>query len=454
MSLTVISKSEPELVQYLKTIDKSYRIDPIDLPVWVAGSADWEIMEHETRNLILGGMLSKVVARAKHVPYFRDNPDWEYVRPDDIDRLSDLHWLPVMAKDDIPGTAVTGFRAVVNSNPGMLVHENLDELIRRQEKANPDYATILVQHGGQKIFRYGSGGTQGQSTTTILTYIDMHAEELALARCLTSNGLNKGNNGRILCLYNDTHKGGFQLKQAAQIMGMEFHSRAELMDWLKQKPKYSNAVSKLEVNEQLTSQQFEDYSAVVRAGIRDFITEYGIEVIESVQPPPEFLSSNAKGGNLAFMKIYEEGPSSFRNVKEIFLTGFPVDKKTCETLMTYDPTYETLMSRVSTTAGSTEAMAWGTTKNILGDVNDLKSAHFPTVALVARYSGYCVPNLSTLSPGTEGLVFLTALSRAGSVYINLFTGDFATKTQAGLSGVHRYQTTNIAGSCALDALAL
>ena len=150
------------------------------------------------------------------------------------------------------------------------------------------------------------------------------------------------------------------------------------------------------------------------------------------------------------MSIYEEDPAAFASVSHIFLTGFPVPFSTAERLW-HDGKI------VSTTWGSTEAMALGT-HSLSGEssVNHLVATPFPSLGIVARYSerGLLKPSLRPVMSNDSGLLLVTSLLGAGSTYINYLIGDLATNNETGFNNIHRLSSKTISGSCAADALTI
>ncbi len=443
-----------------------FDLDPLTLPVSLAGSSEWDMMDPERRNRILGGMLRHTVARAKaHVPLYQRNVLWQAVHPEEIVDVSDLEQLPIISKDSLPGTGspsqtgIKGFRAEALEDPHVLIPDNLGELLNIQEASNPNHSDIFAKYRGRVVMEFGSGGSTGKSTITKLTYLTVETEAHALARCLHMNGFQKRQS--IACFYAPEHKGGWQLERAADIMGMAFHSKERIFSELKVDRRYSTAIIGFQTGQEILKREdatdedrakalamMIEHSPLVRDGIRNYIQRHGIHVIESVQPSSEFMSKNTKGGSLAFMTIYDEDPRAFGSVEHVFLTGFPVPTSAYERLRADG-------MRVSTTWGSTEMMALATSQPKVS-VNDLIATPFPTVGQVVWYrereheTPRCVPPPC----GLEGVLLVTSLLGAGSLYLNYMIGDIATKTERGYCDIHRLSSADIAGSCAADALSV
>lgn len=440
------------LREYLRGKD-SHNLDAIDMPVSLAASYDWDASNREE---ILGGILRNVAKRAKaHVPFYREHEPWNKVHPEDIQTRSDLYNLPMISKDAVSGTGsitrpgVHGFREKLLSDPNYLVPENMEEIIARQEAANPDHKEILQKYDGKKILEFGSGGSQGKSTLTRLSYLTVEMESWALARALTMNGLKAGQS--VACLYNNTHKGGLQLERAADIMGMPFHSKKKIFETLLADAQYACAIKLFQqAIEKGELQGIEKYAPIVRRGIREYIRGNNIQVIQSVQPPAAFSQKNAKGSALAFMSIYQEDPAAFSSLEHAFLTGFPVPKE-AYTRLREDGV------QVSTTWGSTEAMALGTYRQSSqeNNVNALTATTFPTLGIIAWYRerDLAKPRLLPVAEGLEGILLVSSLIGAGSVYLNYRIGDKAIKTSEGYKDINRAEMIDISGSCAADALA-
>jgi len=443
------------LEEFLEAQEDVYDIDPRDIPVQLAASPDWASIDPDYRNRILGGFLRHVAKTAvEQVPLYHNDPRWKDLRSqiDHIDSIDNLIDLPVMAKDEIQGTGspeipgIKGFRRRVRNNSKLLVPRNFVQLVKQQEKANPDYKKIMCAYYGKSL-SFGSGGTEGDSTKTHFSALTIESEAWALARALEMNGFKRGQ--PIACMYSPDHKGGKQLARAAEIMEMPFFPKAEIFSWVRdQGQEYETAISEFK-----TALFREDYDAtelhaeLIRKGIREFIREYEIEIIEAVQPM-DTSGPGAKGMGLAFMNIYEEDPLAFKTVKNAFLTGFTVPEFAYRRLQEDGIT-------VSTTWGSTEAMALATSGyNTHGNVNDLEALHFPTTAKIAWYKERdSKPRLEEVPPGYLGAMFVTGLIGVGSVYIN-YLMDLATRTDRGYKDIHRINRGSIIGgnSCAADAL--
>lgn len=429
-------------------------IDILAMPVELAGSEYWETMNTERRDRILGGMLRNTVRRAiENVPLYKQDSRWKNVNPKTIISIKDLAKLPPISKDSVSGTGtpdkqgIRGFRASAIKDPMILVPQNINELIKIQESANPNHKKILEKYHGKKILSFSSGGSQGRATTTLLSYLTVEMEAWALARSLKKNGLLSGMS--IACFYNDTHKGGLQLERAADIMGMEFHSKKKIFSELAAHPKYKPIIQGFQQALLKNHQtEMEKYGVETRKAIREYIQQNKIKIIESVQPPKEFSNSNAKGNALAFMKIYEEDPSAFKSVEHIFLTGFPVPEEAYSRL-------KKDKIKVSTTWGATEAMALATSEEAkTDDVNNLTATPFPTVGMVAWYKerNNPTPQLKEVEVNSEGALYVTSLIGCGSTYINYRIGDKSTRTEKGFKGINRSMRVDIGGSCAADAL--
>ncbi len=446
------TRVDDELEDYLRGVDAS-NIDALDIPVDLAASTQWDTMVIQRRDRILGGMLRNLIARTKaHVPFYEQV--WRNIPPLPlIQDIGDLSSIPLVSKDSVAGTGspdrngITGFRARLLADPSLLVPKNLEEVIQRQEAANPDYKAILKKYGGRRVLDFSSGGSQGRGTITRLSYLTVEMEAYALVRALRMNGFKKGQ--PIACFYNDTHKGGLQLERAAQIMEMPFYSKRKIFDDLIIDTTLGKDVLGFQtlMAEGESDLANEKYGRGVRRGIREYIRSKKIEVIESVQPPAAYLRQNQKGSALAFMSLFEEDPSAFDSVRHVFLTGFSVPRSA----------YEILRERgiaVSTTWGSSEAMALATHPFSAGeDVNNLIATPFPTVGGVFWYrEREGNPRLVPAIEGYEGILLVTSLVGAGSTYIQYRIGDKAVCTERGYRGIERSNINDIAGSCASDAL--
>jgi hypothetical protein len=457
MTLHNFKKDTALVTELLESKDLS-DVDPLSLPVSFAASPELNFMSENDKEILFGGMLRRVVKRAiLNVPYYRNHAFWKSINPSNITKLSDLKFLPIVSKDSIPGTGsqstggIRGFREAVNKDFSILCPTNVSELISVQEEANSNHEKILEKYNGKKLLHFSSGGSQGQSTITALSYLSIETESFALARCLRSNGFKSGQS--IACFYAPHHKGGLQLQRAADIMGMNFHSKDKIFSSLEKNGTYSQALSELKQSKiDGDSKKIISSGKIVREGIREYIRKNNINVIESVQPPTMYVSKNTKGSELAFMNLYNEDPDSFKSVEHIFLTGFPVPEDAQEILRNNGKT-------VSTTWGSTETMALATHPLDWKSrgTNHLKSTPFPTIGLVARYKerGFSSPRIQEVNNGEKGILLVSSLLGVGSTYINFNIGDIATKVSGGFKDIGRIShNLDIGGSCAEDALNL
>ena len=109
---------------------------------------------------------------------------------------------------------------------------------------------------------------------------------------------------------------------------------------------------------------------------------------------------------------------------------------------------------VSTTWGSTEAMALATSGHIFpGNVNNLTALHFPTAGLVFRYLD---PGVERVDVGEEGIMEIFSLHGGGSMYLGNAM-DLTTRTDNGYLDIHRFSSSKgvVGGnSCAADALSV
>src|SRR3989344_4632037 len=156
--------SGKELEDFLTSRDQ-FDINPLTIPVELAGSSAWDEMDIDRRSKILGGMLRHTVKRAiKNVPLYGQDL-WRDVTPEDITNIKDLSNLPPVSKDSVPGTGtpnsagIRGFRAQAIENPNILIPNNIEEIIAMQESANQSHKQILDKYRGQKILEFGSGGS-------------------------------------------------------------------------------------------------------------------------------------------------------------------------------------------------------------------------------------------------------------------------------------------------------
>jgi len=447
------------LEDFLRRQADKYNIDPRDIPVHLAGSPEWDLMDPSERDRVLGGVLRNVIITAvKEVEYYRDHPLWSRVQPGTIESLEQFDQLPVIVKDDIEGSGgngtdgLQGFRKSLLKNPDLLVPGNIQELIARQERANPNHEEILHWYGGPDVLAdrmlvFGSGASEGDSTFTKLSYLTVEMETWALVRGLYMNGFREGQH--IACMYAPTHKGGLQLQRAASLMGMPFHSKEDIFTWIRsQGRKYATAVSEFKkASDRKDFEAADRFAGTLREGIRSYIKYHNIAIIEAVQPVEEGGASGAKGMGLSFMRIFREDPERFNEVQHAFLTGYTVPEFAYEELQNAGIV-------VSTTWGSTECMALATSGHIFpGNVNNLTSLHYPTAGLVFKYLN---PGVQKVAVGEEGIMSIFGLHGTGSMYLGNAM-DLTTRTDGGYLNIHRFPSSKgIVGgnSCAADALSV
>lgn len=437
------------LHRFLQSVSNPYDIDPLTIPVSTFGLTALDDLSFFQDvgldfNRVIGGIARNHVRSViSKTPFFRKR-GYRNVDIDAIRSINDIYKiLPLMSKDPLLGTGfnepdswIAGFRNVLSNDPYQLVPEDLMDRMKMQETFNPAIPKellLLIPKDGiistdQKILKFPSGGSLGKPTITILTYLDVLAEAYALARSLIRNGFKPQT--RFLSLYKMTHKGGLQLKIAAKIIGMDFYSIEDI--------RLHANTEKLDLN-----------------AITSFMESKRINIIAAVEPPERYITKNEKGNTLSLSNLFQTNKAAFKEIDHAFLTGFPPP----------EPVVRELNKAgiiVSTTWGSTEVMAAGTTiyvprKDFLQesyDVNDLLSTSLPTHIEVLRIKKD-IPlkkyNIVHANPGEKGILVVTSLYRAGTQFLCYVIGDLSVKTERGFKGTDR-AVANISGSCAADAL--
>ena len=435
-----------DLVMQADTLNKFLEkeiVSALDMPAY-AGAFSWEALNSEQRNNFLGKMLRDLVIRAKEIPYFASNPLWENIDPEQISTFEDIHNLPPMVKDTIDGTnpGLVGYRNALLQNPEILVSPRIQEFIERQERANPEHKEILEWYKkrdltwwpkNRKLLAFGSGGTQGKSTITLLSYLTVEMEAWALARALRLNGFKEGQ--VVACLYNTSHKGGVVLERAANLMNMPFYSQTKIFNWIKsQGRKYRQAVESFENSKISQTKPTDEEVEFMRDGIGKFMITHKVEIIEAVQPPRD-IKSGEKGIGLEYMSIHEKNKGGIlKYLNQAFLTGIAVPNFAQEALRNDN-------INVTTTYGKGEAMAGATSGVRTDDVNIQMRLFFPTYELVAEIAQKGDFKLKKTPKGQRGIVFTTSLIGGGSTFINNAM-DAATENQEpdGLQDIDRLYT--------------
>jgi len=455
---------KPEtLNDFLRSQTDLYNLNALDFPV-ESGAFAWESLNPETRDKIMAGIIRNTLEIAvNHVSAYRDDERWQYaaVLIKHLEKPSDLTNFPLMSKNDIPGTGsrnkpgIRGYRGELIEDPFFLVPENIDELILRQERANPDHKQILEKYqrlenyNGTGLLFFGSGGTEGESTEIALSYLSIQLEAMALAKGLYQNGMRENQN--FASMYPLDHKGGLQLKLAAEILNMPFHSKDMMFQWIWDLgSSYRDAIENHQ--QAVTYKDFEtanQHTGPIREGLRKYFVEHNINVIAAVQPTKEGIVSGSKGQGLTFMEIYNEDKKAFESVEHMFLTGYTVPEHAWRTLQEDGKI-------VSTEWGATEAMALGASGFVSqGDINDLKAHHFPTAGLVVRRRerGLKREVLDQIEEG-RGLLLIQSYLPAKSITINNLM-DVATATLDGFYLIERMPGAKVSigdHSCAGEAL--
>jgi hypothetical protein len=439
------------LESYLDGRDET-NIAAWDMPVHV-GAFPWEQLDPERRDIVLGGILRNLVTNTKRqVPYYRDHPLWREVVPSQITTLDGILELPVIVKDTMAGTnpPLVGFRDRLIGKAEILVPDNVAELMARQKMANPNYGEIQRAYraigldwwtGNSELLPFESGGTQGNSSRTLLPYLTVELESWALARALKMNGFEEGQS--IACLYHPFHKGGVNLQRAADIMGMQFYSQVEIFNWVgRQGGAFEQAAR--EFGKAKSDKEYkpaEKYYDAMREGIAKFLVQHNINVVEGVQPEQD-ISSGAKGSGLTFYNILQvDEPGILRNLEHAFLTGMAVPRFIQDYLAERGV-------NVSTTLGKGEAMAGATSGELYGpDINNQTMLYFPTLELVANIRD---GRLVRAQPGKDGVVWTTNLSAVATTLTN-FAMDYGTAWEQGVKKIRRLFVggkPQSAGACA------
>ena len=440
----LFSGKEKPLKDYLRQVDP-YNINPEEMPAILAASREWQDMDQEQLTKVLGGMARNTLYLAlEQVPLYRSDSRWDRNKIKDVITAEDLLEFPVTAKDGPDGSQLVGFRNRALADPHLLVPRNLQILIEQQKRANPGWQKIRRNYFGDRdIHVFGSGGSEGGSTQTHLSFLTMYAEVMALARGLYDCGFLPEMS--IACLYNDTHKGGLYLKLAADIMGMDFHSKADIFKYVRKLSiEHDKAVTGFQQALDRKNLETADRLApLLQEGICKYVKDHKIQVLEAVQPDVQ-PGAGAKGMGLSAMDLYHKVPSAFDTVTHFFLTGFRVPEFAYTTLREQG-------KKVRTIWGSTEAMALGVSSGNT-NVNDLLALNFPTIGAVAKIKTDLT--LEQTVEREQGALLITRFL-PGSIYVN-YLMDLATNRIGGFKNIHKINGDDgdLSGTCAGDALSI
>ena len=436
-----------------------YDVDPLKMPVEAGGNLWWDFMDPTERSKIIGGMLRHQISRAyKEMSVYSillgdsiKNVDTSY-----IEKIEDLLQLPFITKDHIESDGVkqTSFRELSIADRNILIPKDMQDVIKRMIHRHENSKLLQRCYDGIPIWHFHSGGSKGGKTWTALSYLDLETESYALAfRALLKGGFYPG--AKFLSLYNETHKGGFNLKRASELLGVEYHSKRMMSNYLANKYGKEWIYREKRFGDKLATP---DDITYIGEKICEYISDHKIEIIASVQPSREFLAKNDKGGMITFENIYDnKKPNSFDSVYLVFITGFPVPKET----------YEKLRNdgiEVFTTWGATESMANGThplihdsfpsINLVSSNVNDLVDIIYPNIWIPVVYNRN-QRRWERSRVGEPGYIVVTNIFRVGTIYSNFNIEDIGTRTIYGLKDIHKKNViVALEGTCASDAMEL
>ena len=189
-------KIDEEFKVFQEDVRSGKYASPLQIPINIWQNSSWELLNKGEFEELLLPSLKFCVDRAMNKMAVYKNA---YKNQLNIDSFEDFGAVPILVKDST--LSGIGFREKILANPYILLPEGV--------KANYQI--------------YKSGGTKGTATPTFITPLDRDIESAALARVLKYAGF--GENDRIMCTYNPTHKGGEELKEAILKIGATYVPR-------------------------------------------------------------------------------------------------------------------------------------------------------------------------------------------------------------------------------------
>lgn len=207
--------------------------------------------------------------------------NFKHINPNHVRGKDDWYRVPVLMKDDDAEYGIKGFRKAANDKPTVMKPKDIDR------------ATVP----------FGSGGSMGKYTPTVITLDDRRREIGAFGRSLRYWGLGQGDAG--LYTYNTTHKGGQWIQEALLSTGV------------------GAVIRRTEETPEKVLQN---------------IIDYNVNVLITVQQPYQALQNNAKAVGINLHSLIEtslEQPEKYlgvlvpdadgrKQIEFIFLGGFEI----------------------------------------------------------------------------------------------------------------------------------
>jgi|GEM_PF-1213259 len=371
----LVRQDREKLSAFLKDQGDPHNIDPLTVPAEIWGNTAWDYMSPMDRNSILGGMMRHTLGRAREVmPIYAESEGYKSVGASEFRSMSDLLLVPLLVKD-----GKHGFRFRVLNDPDLLKPTDVKSS-----------TLVLYLSGGTGI----NDQTVHKSTPTLVTEYDLQLESAALgARCFIPGSFNRGT--RLMNFYNLAHKGGEEIKRAAEFIGVEGIMLRRPED---------------------TAEHCLTY-----------MQKYKVNTLAAVPAPPPAVKHGPmdkgapKGGGVSFEELYYRDANVIKEqISTAFVTGFALPKDVIGLAEKHD-------INLFTTWGASEAIP-GATSTVLGPATrtcKYNSQHLlwgPHYLSVIDTSGGG-PRLC--KPGEDGLLSLTTIARQGTMFINYLIGDKA-----------------------------
>lgn len=351
--------------QFLEDFRSGKYDDPLKVPLGIWSSFAWELIDAKTSEEIFLHFLRYQVERAKRtMPAIYKKPYEERkISGTGLESMSDFYQVPALVKDST--TAGIGMREKVKINPYVMLPSDVKK--------------------GYFVFK--SGGTRGVPTPTFITRLDREIESSAWTRGTRYEGISEGD--VALTTYNPTHKGGEEMKENIEKMGMTC----------------------------VIKRTNEEAADVIKA-----IKDYKVNVLYTVQGPVSESDAQQKGPGVNLLKLIEAGHDILeKQIKILFLGGYRLVPEAIEWAKTTSIPLVTLL-------GSSEAIPQATNTAFNLDAtrtcveNNLHLLNGPhLVEVVKEESGVLVPTKN----GEPGILAYTTIAREGTIYLRYFPGDSA-----------------------------
>ena len=352
---------DEEFKAVVENIESGKYKTPLELPEKVWNSKGWELIGKKKFEELMLPFLNWQIKRAKrHMPDLYSKA-YDEKKIDKIDEISDFWEVPGLIKDSKRGNI--GIRHKVKINPKVMLPKDV---------ASP-------------CFVYKSGGTRGVPTPTFITKKDREIESWGFARGFEYEGMERGD--VALTTYNPTHKGGEEIKEGFEKVGMMAILRRTT----------DSAKETIETME-----------------------SYGVNVLLTVQGPVNEHESQQKGPGINLLSLIEHGQETLEKLKVLFLGGYKLIPEALAWSEAHNIPLVTLL-------GSSEAIPQATNTNfgpkdrtcVGNNLHVLNGPHY--IEVLKEESGILVP----VKKNEEGILAYTTIAREGTIYMRYLPGDSA-----------------------------